>query len=163
MPDQSNINSSGMIISNSYIHNAGLAVGFAVASLFNKQKFKARVTGVDTTNGNIYFEINNNNFNKSQLGTPDLKNIARPLDIYNLKIPIVGETVEIIAAPEAVGLSANKNNSNNIYYYDKILNAWDNINNNKVLDNSVPNQVNESQLANISQNNINKSFILGGV
>jgi len=163
MPDQSNINSSGIIVSNSTISNVGLSSGFVSGNLFNKQKFKARVTGVDTTNGNIYFEINNNNFNKSQLGTPDLKNIARPLDIYNLKIPIVGETVEIIAAPEAVGLSANKNNSNNIYYYDKILNAWDNINNNKVLDNSVPNQVNESQLANISQNNINKSFILGGV
>jgi hypothetical protein len=163
MPSSSNINTAGMPISNITVSNIGISSGFVSGNFIANQRFKARVTGIDTSNGHIYFETNINNFNKSELGTPNLKNIARPLDIYNIRVPIVGEIIEIIPAPEATGLSANKNNYNSIPYYDKILNTWDNINGNKVLDNSVSNQVNESQLNNINQTNINKSIILGGV
>ncbi len=152
-----------MPISNITVSNIGISSGFVSGNFIANQRFKARVTGIDTSNGHIYFETNINNFNKSELGAPNLKNIARPLDIYNIRVPIVGEIIEIIPAPEATGLSANKNNYNSIPYYDKILNTWDNINGNKVLDNSVSNQVNESQLNNINQTNINKSIILGGV
>jgi hypothetical protein len=163
MPSSSNINTAGMPISNITVSNIGISSGFVSGNFIANQRFKARVTGIDTSNGHIYFETNINNFNKSELGAPNLKNIARPLDIYNIRVPIVGEIIEIIPAPEATGLSANKNTYNSIPYYDKILNTWDNINGNKVLDNSVSNQVNESQLNNINQTNINKSIILGGV
>jgi hypothetical protein len=163
MPSSSNINTAGMPISNITVSNIGISSGFVSGNFIANQRFKARVTGVDISNGHIYFETNINNFNKSELGAPNLKNIARPLDIYNIRIPIVGEIIEIIPAPEATGLSANKNTYNNIPYYDKILNTWDNINGNKVLDNTVPNQINESQMANINQTNINKSIILGGI
>ena len=152
-----------MPISNITVSNIGISSGFVSGNFIANQRFKARVTGIDTSNGHIYFETNINNFNKSELGAPNLKNIARPLDIYNIRVPIVGEIIEIIPAPEATGLSANKNTYNNIPYYDKILNTWDNINGNKVLDNTVPNQINESQMANINQTNINKSIILGGI
>lgn len=163
MPTTSNINNSGLVVNTTVISNVGVASGFSNRSNLNNQKFRARVTGINPTNGNIYFEVNYNNFNKSELGAPDFSKVARPLDIYNIKVPIVGEIVEIITAPEAIGLSSNKNNSNNIPYYDRILNAWDNINGNKVLDNTVPNQTNNNPMNNINQENINKSIILGGI
>jgi hypothetical protein len=76
---------------------------------------------------------------------------------------MIGEYVEIIPAPEAIGLSADKNSSNNIPYYGIVLNAWNNINGNKVLDQTVQGQVSNNQMTAINQNNINKSFILGGI
>lgn len=163
MPSYSNINTSGVPVSNITISNVGVSSGFVGNNQSSLQRFKARVTGVDSTNGNVFFETNINNFNKSELGNPNLKNVARPLNIYNITIPIVGEIIEIIAAPEAEGLSSNKNNSNNIPYYDRILNAWNNINGNKVLDDSVADQINNDQMNNINQQNINKSIILGGL
>jgi hypothetical protein len=61
MPSSSNLNTSGTPISTITISNIGVYSGFSRGNFSNKQKFKARVTGVDITNGNIYFEINNNN------------------------------------------------------------------------------------------------------
>jgi hypothetical protein len=49
--------------------------------------FEPRVTGIDPTNGNIYYEANFQNYGKSEIGTPNPNNVARPLDIYNIKIP----------------------------------------------------------------------------
>jgi hypothetical protein len=164
MPTSENVNTAGVVVSQTTISNTGVSSGFTGGNNnLNNQKFRARVTGIDPTNGNVYFESNFQNYNKSELGTPNLKNIARPLDIYYIKIPMVGEIIEIITAPEAIGLSSNKNNSNNIPYYDRILNAWDNINGNKVLDNSVSDQLNNNPLNNFDQTNINKSIILGGI
>jgi hypothetical protein len=164
MPSSSNVNTAGAVVSQITISNTGVSSGFTGGNnSINNQRFRARVTGIDPSNGNIYFETNFQNYNKSELGTPNFNNVARPLDIYNIKIPIVGETVEIVTAPEAIGLSSNKNNSNNIPYYDRILNAWDNINGNKVLDNSVSDQLNNDPINNFNQTNINKSIILGGI
>ena len=66
-------------------------------------------------------------------------------------------------APEALGLSADKNSNNRIVYYGRVLPAWDNINGNKVLDQTVQGQKSSNPMTSINQNNINKSFILGGV
>lgn len=163
MPTSENVNTAGTVVSQITISNTGVSSGFTGGNNLINQRFRAQVTGINPTNGNIYFDVNFQNYGKSEIGTPNLNNEARPLDIYNIKIPIVGETVEIIPAPEAIGLSSNKNNSNNIPYYDRILNAWNNINGNKVLDNSVPNQLNDDPMSNINQKNINKSIVLGGI
>lgn len=163
MPTNENVNTAGVVVPQITISNTGVSSGFTGGNNLNNQKFRAQVTGINSTNGNIYYDINFQNYGKSEIGTPNFNNIARPLDIYNIKIPFIGEIVEIITAPEAIGLSSNKNNSNNIPYYDRILNAWDNINGNKVLNNSVPDQLNDDPMNNINQNNINKSIILGGI
>ena len=163
MPSSSNINTSGVTTSNANINST--VVGAGVTPPFNtsKSRFKARVTAIDLTNGNIYYETNGQKLGKSDLGTPNLNNKARPLNIYNIQLPIVGEYVEIISAAEALGLSADKNVAKLIPYYSNILNSWDNINGNKVLDQTVPNQKSNNQMSEISQQNINKSFLMGGI
>jgi hypothetical protein len=161
MPSSSNFNSAGVSVTGFSITNTTVSSGITNQNKTSNQPFKARVTAVNN-DGTIFFETFGN-FTKSDLGTPNLLNKARPIDIYNFTIPDVGEFIEIIPAPEAMGLSADKNSSNNIPYYGRILNAWNNINTNKVLDQTVANQQSNNQMTNINQNNINKSFILGGI
>ena len=161
MPSSSNFNSDGVAVTGVSIANTTVSSGITNQNKTSNQPFKARVTAVNN-DGTIFFETFGN-FTKSDLGTPNLLNKARPIDIYNFTIPDVGEFIEIIPAPEAMGLSADKNSSNNIPYYGRILNAWNNINTNKVLDQTVANQQSNNQMTNINQNNINKSFILGGI
>jgi hypothetical protein len=164
MPTEGNINAAGATVPQVTISNIGVSSGFTGGnSNISNQRFRAQVTGIDPTNGNIYYDVNFQNYGKSEIGTPNPNNVARPLDIYNIKIPTIGEIIEIVTAPEAIGLSSNKNTSNNIPYYDRILNAWDNINGNKVLNNSVPDQLNNNPINNFNQTNINKSIILGGI
>jgi hypothetical protein len=161
MPSSSNFNSAGVAVTGVSISNTTVSSGINTISKLSSQPFKARVTAVNN-DGTILFETFGN-FTKSDLGTPNSLNEARPIDIYGYNIPYVGEFIEIIPAPEALGLSADKNSNNNIPYYGRILNAWNNINTNKVLDQTVANQQSNNQMTTINQNNINKSFILGGI
>ena len=161
MPSSSNFNSSGVSTTGFSISNTTVASGITGNNKQSNNTFKARVTSVNP-DGTILFETFNT-FGRSDLGTPNPNNKAKPIDIYNITIPSVGEFIEIVTAPEAMGLSADKNSNNRVAYYGKILNAWDNINGNKVLDQTVQNQVSNNQMTNINQNNINKAFILGGI
>lgn len=161
MPSSSNFNSAGVPVTGVSVANTAVSSGITNQNKLSNQAYKARVTAVND-DGTIYFETFGN-YTKSDLGTPNLLNKARPIDIYNFTVPDVGEFIEIITAPEALGLSADKNSNNRIPYYGRILNAWDNVNGNKVLDQTVSNQASDNQMTVINQNNINKSFILGGI
>jgi hypothetical protein len=162
MPSQNNFNSAGVSVTGNSVANTTVSSGITNQNKSQNNKFKARVTAV-FSDSTILFENPYENFGRSDLGVPNSGNKARPIDIYNTAIPMIGEYVEIIPAPEAIGLSADKNSSNNIPYYGIVLNAWNNINGNKVLDQTVQGQVSNNQMTAINQNNINKSFILGGI
>jgi hypothetical protein len=161
MPSSNNFNSAGVSVTGFSVANTTVASGLN-NNTNNNSNFKiARVTAVFPDN-TIFFETGIN-FTRSDLGTPNPKNKAKPINLYNFEKPQVGEYVELIMAPEALGLSADKNSNNKIAYYGRILPAWDNVNGNKVLDQTVQGQVSNNQMTTINQNNINKSFILGGV
>ena len=159
MPSSSHMNTEGNVISPSIISNLNLSDGFSSKNTEFKTKFSARVTAINIENGEIYFERLKGNLGKS-LNT-NSANKAIPVDIYNIQIPVIGEIVEIIQAPDALSLSNDKGSSNTVNYYGKILNTWNNINTNKTLDPTVPGQANESQLSSINIKNMNKSFLLG--
>jgi hypothetical protein len=161
MADSSNFNSAGVAVAGFSIANTAVASGINNQNKENNNFKIARVTAVFVDN-TIFFETGIN-FTKSDLGTPNPKNKAKPINLYNFQKPQVGEYIELIMAPEALGLSADKNSNNRIVYYGRVLPAWDNINGNKVLDQTVQGQKSSNPMTSINQNNINKSFILGGV
>ena len=163
MPTSSTFNTSGTTTSGISITNTSLSGDVNSSKASQKQSFRARVTAINPSNGHIFYEDNYENFTKSDLGTPNYNKTARPLNIYNITVPQIGEIVEIITAPNAESISNNKNTNHKIAYYDRILNTWDNISTNITLDSTVPNQESDDPMSDISETNMKKALILGGI
>jgi hypothetical protein len=157
MPNLGSLNTAGVTTSTSTISNAAISSGITNTQKSLNTKYRYRVTGL-LPNGDVYYEDTFNNYTKSNLGNPNLNNIASPLNLLNFQQPLVGEYIDVIPAGDAKGSANNANNPSKKMYYTGPLNMWGNIATNKNLDPSVAGQTNESKETNINTKSFTNSL-----
>jgi hypothetical protein len=93
MPNLGSLNTAGVTTSTSTISNAAISSGITNTQKSLNTKYRYRVTGL-LPNGDVYYEDTFNNYTKSNLGNPNLNNIASPLNLLNFRY-IYPEITEI--------------------------------------------------------------------
>lgn len=103
----------------------------------------------------ISYEILNNSLSPSLLGTPINNGTkAYPLNKNIIRLPVVGELVELIRGPEVFSTSNNPAQFSQTIYYGNPLSVWQDTNNNVVENN---NNINSQTNANVSINSYKQS------
>jgi len=139
--------------------NSSLAAnGFDKSSRVVSSDIFGRVLSVNNDRS-IAFEYLNNNFNSSTVGTSTSGQTAYPSSNTIIKLPVVGEIVKLFNGPEPFNLSTNKAQYTKVIYYEpQPLNAWQDVNNNVILDNTIPQNTPQGNNVNVDVNSyINSS------
>jgi len=107
----------------------------------------------------ITFEYLNNNFSPSKVGTSVEGQTAYPSSNTIVKLPIIGEIVKLFNGPEPFSTSTNPSQYVQVIYYEtQPLNAWQDVNNNVILNNTTPQNISQGNDVNININSyINSS------
>jgi hypothetical protein len=161
MPSANNFNTIGTPVTPSTIATTAVSSGIINGNSSTNKLIIGQVTKVNPDHS-IYVDINVSNFGKTNAGTP-IPTPIYPADLNMYSIPDVFEYVELIKDPNAVRQSSDKNRGGDVYKYGRIIPGWNNIGGNKVKDQTTPGALSSNPMTNISQNNINKAFILGGI
>jgi hypothetical protein len=161
MPSNGLINTSGFTTAPTTIGMVAGASGFTSNTGKNQNRITVRVTGIGL-NANVYYENVTNSYNKSSLGSPNLNKVAIPSSANDIKMPEVGEYVEIYQAYDPIASGQNKANPIKITYWDSTkgpLNIWNELTGSqKSLDPTVQNQVQDQKMSNIGTSNYINSF-----
>jgi hypothetical protein len=166
MPDSSNFQTVGSPISNASIGSIG--TNYTRRRLNNvNRKFRYRVVGVFfDEKGNcthIEYEDTFQNYGQSPLGTIGKNSIAYTSNSNVQIIPEIGEYIELFNAAEEYSAASNKSTPIPKTYWKSTegsLNIWNTFEgDNKNLDQTVPGQVVDTQMASLNIGNYDKSLM----